>query len=85
MIKLKRVDIMSYEKEKYFQQLQEKLEWVKYRLKMLDIIERKLYEMKEIAENASNDIGINERIELNKKVKYLESQVNALDEESRYE
>ncbi|EFG88198.1 hypothetical protein CLCAR_2191 [Clostridium carboxidivorans P7] len=76
---------MSYEKEKYFQQLQEKLEWVKYRLKMLDIIERKLYEMKEIAENASNDIGINERIELNKKVKYLESQVNALDEESRYE
>lgn len=75
---------MTHEKEE-LHQLQEQLEWVKYRIKMLDIIEKKLYDMKKIAEDASNDIDIKERIELNKKIKYLESQVNALDQESRDE
>lgn len=76
---------MTHEQEEKLHQLQEQLEWVKYRLKMLDIIEKKLYDMKKIAVDASKDIDIEQRIELNKKIKYLESQVNALDEESRYE
>lgn len=65
--------------------LREELEWVKYRIHMLDIMERKLYQMKEIAEEATENISKDEREELNKKIKYLEMQVNALDEESRYQ
>lgn len=76
---------MTEEKYKDFESLQEELEWVKYRIKMLDIMERKLFEMKCISENAQNNISLEEREQLNKKIKLLESQVNGIDEESRHE
>ncbi|AWI03691.1 hypothetical protein [Clostridium drakei] len=75
---------MIYEEDENLKKLQEELEWVKYRIKMLDIMERKLLEMKRIAQNAGNNISIKEREELNKKIKYLESQIKGIDEESRY-
>lgn len=73
------------EKEELKKSLQEELKWVYYRQKMLDIIERKLYQMKEIAEKSAENISKEEREELNKKIKYLEMQVNALDEESKHQ
>lgn len=76
---------MTREKEEILQQLQVELEWVKYRIRMLDIMNIKLRNMKAIAERASINISLEERMELNKSIKYLEAQVNALDEESSYE
>ncbi|MTK13023.1 MAG: hypothetical protein F8N39_13375 [Clostridiaceae bacterium] len=67
------------------EKLLEELEWVKYRIHMLDIIERKLYQMKTIAQESTGNLSKQEREELNKKIKYLEMQVNALDEESRHQ
>lgn len=72
-------------REELEEKLQAELEWVKYRLRMLDIMERKLYEMKDIAQRSTNNISGEGRKELNKKIKFLEMQVNALDEESRHE
>lgn len=73
------------EKEELKQKLQEELQWVQYRRKMLNIIEKKLYQMKSIAEEATGNISKVERERLNKKIKYLEMQVNALDEESKHQ
>lgn len=70
-------------REELEEKLQEELEWVKYRLRMLDIMEKKLYQMKDIAQKSNNNIPEEERKELDKKIKFLEMQVNALDEESR--
>lgn len=72
-------------KEQLEEKLREELEWVKYRIRMLDIMEKKLYQMKDIAQKAGNHISEEEREELNNKIKWLEMQVNALDEESRHE
>lgn len=76
---------MMDEKEELKQKLQEELQWVQYRQKMLNIIEKKLYQMKSIAREATKNISKDEREELNKKIKYLEMQVNALDEESKHQ
>lgn len=76
---------MTREKEEILQQLQVELEWVKYRIRMLDIMNIKLRYMKAIVERASINISSEERMELNKSIKYLEAQVNALDEESSHE
>lgn len=83
--KLKRDDVMTREKEEDLQKLKEELEWVRYRIKMLDIMEKKLFEMRKIAENATYDISSEEREELNKKIKSLESQVNGINGESKRE
>jgi hypothetical protein len=83
--KLKRDDVMTHEKEEELQKLKEELEWVKYRIKMLDIMERKLFEMRKIAESAQNNISVEEREQLNKKIKSLQSQINGVDGESRHE
>lgn len=71
--------------EELEEKLQAELEWVKYRLRMLDIMERKIYQMKGIAQRSTSNISEEERKELNKKIKWLEMQVNALDGESRHE
>ncbi|MBX4269211.1 hypothetical protein [Clostridium estertheticum] len=71
------------EKEELKQEMQQQLEWVEYRQNMLDIIEEKLLQMKEIAEQAKEKNLSSEEIEvLNAKLNNLASQVNAIDSES---
>lgn len=72
------------EKEELKQELEQELQWVKYRQKILDIIELKLVQMKEIAKQAKKEnCSSVEREFLNAKLNNLVSQVNALDEESQ--
>ncbi len=72
------------EKEELKQKLQEELNWVKYRHNMLGIIEVKLLQMKQLAEQAKEENLSVEKIEgLNDRINNLAAQVNALDSESR--
>jgi hypothetical protein len=72
------------DREELSQELEQKLQWVKYRQKILDIIEAKLLEMREIAEKAKEENLSAVEIEaINAKLNKLATQVNALDEESR--
>lgn len=79
----KRVDIM-FEKEELKKELESELDWVQYRLKILDIIDRKLLQMKKLA-NHANESNLNpEELEvLNAKLNNVAAQIKALDEESR--
>ncbi|MBX4265173.1 hypothetical protein [Clostridium estertheticum] len=71
------------EKEELKQEMQQQLEWVEYRQKMLDIIEVKLLQMREIMEQGKEENLSSEEIEvLNAKLNNLASQVNAIDSES---
>jgi flagellin-like hook-associated protein FlgL len=73
------------DKEELRQQLQQELQWVKYRQEMLDIIEKKLIQMREIAVQVKEENLSPVEIEaLNAKLNNLVAQVNALDEESKY-
>lgn len=72
------------EKEKLKQELEQELLWVKYRKNMLDIIDEKLFQMREIAEKIKNKKLSNKEIEeLNANLSILKMQVNAIDGESR--
>lgn len=72
------------EKEELKKELEQELEWVKYRTKMLDLIELKLMEMRELAERATDEsLDDTERDVIQKRLKELESQVNGLDSESK--
>lgn len=72
------------EKEELKKELEQELQWVQYRTKMLDLIELKLLEMRELAERATNqNLDDTEREAIQKKLKELESQVNGLDSESK--
>ena len=72
------------EKEELKQELQQQLEWVQYRQDMLDIIEEKLLQMKEITKQAQQENLSSEEMEiLNAKLNNLAAQVNAIDSESR--
>lgn len=72
------------EKEELKKKLQQELQWVKYRQNMLDIIEGKLLQMRELAERAKEkNITTSEITSLNAKLNNLALQVKALDEESR--
>jgi flagellin-like hook-associated protein FlgL len=72
------------EKEELKQELDQELEWVKYRQKMLDIMEDKLLQMRELAEQAKQGNLTAEELEsINTKINNLVSQVRALDSESR--
>lgn len=72
------------EKEELKQQLEQELQWVQYRQKMLDIIEGKLLQMKKLAEQArEGNLSLVEIESVNTKLNDLASQVRALDEESR--
>ena len=73
------------EKEELKQELEQELQWVKYRQKILDIIEAKLLEMREIADKAKEEnLSVVEVEALNARINNLAAQVNALDEESKY-
>lgn len=72
------------EREEFKEQLEEELQWVKYRVSFLDIIESKLLKMKQIAEQAKDEnLNQVEREKLNKQINILAMQVKALDEESK--
>lgn len=74
---------MNEEKE-LKQQLEQELQWVQYRQKMLDIIEKKLLGMKQLAEqDKEGDLTAGELEQLNARLNDLAAQVRALDSESR--
>ncbi|WP_333859547.1 hypothetical protein [Clostridium sp.] len=70
--------------EKLKLMLHEELQWIQYRQKMLNVIEKKLIKMKEFVVQAQqNNISKKEIQELNYSINNLAQQVRALDEESR--
>ena len=72
------------EKEELKQELEQQLQWLKYRQQMLDIMDMKLLEMKKIAEQGKQDcLTEEERLTLNVKINYLASQVRGIDSESK--
>jgi len=72
------------EKEELKKELEQELQLVQYRMKMLDIIEEKLMQMRQLAEKAKQENLTPVEIEaLNSRLKDLEKQVIALDGESR--
>jgi hypothetical protein len=72
------------EKEELRVELEQGLQWVKYRTQMLNIMEGKLQQMIELAEQAKDENISREGIEnLNAKINDLLLQVNALDQESK--
>lgn len=76
--------MQMYEREELKQELEEELQLLKYRMKMLDTMEEKLLQMKQLAERARQESLMPEEIEaLNSKLKDLAIQIRALDGESR--
>lgn len=72
------------EKEELKQELEQELQWVRYRQKMLDIIEEKLLQMKPMAEQAKDgELSLTEIDVLNNKLNNLAAQVRAIHGESR--
>lgn len=72
------------EKEELKQELEQELKWVQYRQKMLDIMEEKLLQMKQLVEQAKQgNLTVEEMEELNARLNNLTAQVRALDGESR--
>ena len=72
------------EKEELKQELEQELQWIQYRQKMLDIIEEKLLEMRQLAERVKQgDLTTRELESLNTRLNDLALQVKALDSESR--
>lgn len=63
---------------------EQKLEWVKYRIEMLDEIEGKLKKMRELAEyTRDNELTDSEKEEINARLHKLEKEVVDLDEKSK--
>lgn len=72
------------EREELKQELKSELQWVKYRIRMLDIIEEKLVQMRNIADIAKEgNFSVDEIGSINKEINNLAEQAIALDEESR--
>ncbi|WP_279146575.1 hypothetical protein [Clostridium tyrobutyricum] len=66
------------------EQLNQELQWVKYRIHILDIIKEKLILMRNMADKARIcNLSTMEIQELNYKINSLAIQVKALDEESK--
>lgn len=64
--------------------METELQWVQYRMKMLDIIDEKLLQMKQLAEQVKQDVLTEEeRVALNTRLNELAAQVRAIDSESR--
>ncbi|MDF2877500.1 MAG: hypothetical protein K0S30_596 [Clostridia bacterium] len=72
------------EKEKLKKELQQELQWVQYRQKILDIMEEKLLQMKLLSEkDKQGNFTERELNGLNTRLNDLAAQVIALDGESR--
>ena len=72
------------EREELKQELKSELQWVKYRIRMLDIIEEKLMQMRNMAEVAKEgNLSEDEVKSINAEINDLAEQARALDEESR--
>jgi len=72
------------EREELKIELEQELQLVQYRMKMLDIIEEKLLQMRLLAEQAKQkNLTLGEKEALNSRLNYLATQVRALDGESR--
>jgi len=72
------------EREELKLKLEQELQWVQYRQKMLDIIDDKLIQMRELAEQAKQgNLAIGELESLNNRLNNLAAQVRAIDSESR--
>lgn len=68
------------EKDQVRKQLQEQLDEVNKRLRVLDMMEEKLFQMKALAQKAIDEnLADEETQEINKQVKDLEEQVRLLD------
>ena len=64
--------------------LKQKLEWVKYRLDRLDLIETNLTEMRQLAEYARDNKLSSKQIKaINEKLHKLQEEVIKMDEQSR--
>ena len=75
---------MMDEREELKQELKSELQWVKYRIRMLDIIEEKLVQMRKMAEVAKEgNLSADEVKDINTEINNLAEQIKALDEESR--
>jgi uncharacterized protein (UPF0218 family) len=72
------------EKEELKQELEQKLQWVRYRQKMLDSMEEKLLEMKQIAEKAKKgNLSLTDLETMNYRLNNLAEQIRAIDSKSR--
>ena len=72
------------EREELKQELKSELQWVKYRIRMLNIIEEKLVQMRKMGEVAREEnISVDKVEAINAEINNLEEQVRALDSESR--
>ncbi|MDU4800954.1 MAG: hypothetical protein E6X81_08130 [Clostridium butyricum] len=72
------------EREELKEELKVELQWVKYRIRMLDIIEEKLVKMRKMAEVVKEgDLSADEVEAINTEINNLAEQARALDEESR--
>ncbi|KPU26271.1 hypothetical protein TR13x_10825 [Caloranaerobacter sp. TR13] len=64
--------------------LKGKLEWVKYRIAMLDKMEQKLREMKKLVQYVkNNDLDEEEIKEINVKLNRLKDEIVQMDEKSK--
>ena len=64
-------------------ELEAQLEKVKHRLQILDMIEERLFQMRELAQKVvDEDLTEEELQKINQQVKYMEEQVRLLDSES---
>ncbi|AWK53047.1 hypothetical protein DIC82_07830 [Clostridium beijerinckii] len=72
------------EREELKQELEQEIKWIKYRQKMLDIMENKLLQMRQLAEQVKQGNFTAGEIEvINVRLNNLAAQVKALDGESR--
>ncbi|MGF7184466.1 hypothetical protein GGQ84_000549 [Desulfitispora alkaliphila] len=74
------------DQEQVKKEMEQQLERVKYRIKILDLIEEKIFEMRELAQKVvDGDLTDEETESINQRVKNLEQQVRLLDVEKRDE
>ncbi|MBN7573054.1 hypothetical protein C1H57_00365 [Clostridium sp. 2-1] len=72
------------EREELKEELKAELQWIKYRIRMLDIIEERLLKMREIIGKAKElNLNANKVEEMNMEINDLAQQIRALDGESR--
>ncbi|MCE5220763.1 MAG: hypothetical protein LLF98_05700 [Clostridium sp.] len=65
-------------------ELEQEIQWIKYRQRILDIIDEKLLQMRQLAEKAKQNNLTEEELEvINVRLNDLAIQVRALDSESR--